>query len=191
MADSLSFEAEKYVLIGKVTKAHGIKGELKIRAFSGHLQSITRHKQLLLVSRQGVVSPVFNVARARIGNKEAIVLLKGVTDRNHAEELCGQGVLVYKDTLPALDADEFYLHELEGIQVKTVAGEIIGNVDAFFNNGVQDLLVVRSGQNEVLIPLIPGMITERNEKCLTIAPPTGLLDINCGDSAKGDTPHDI
>ena len=191
MVDSFPFEAEKYVLIGKVTKAHGIKGELKIRAFSGQLQSITRPKQLLLVSRQGLVSPVFNVERARIGNKEAIVLLKGVSDRNHAEELCGKGVLVYKDDLPDLDADEFYLHELEGIQVKTEAGEVIGKVDAFFNNGVHDLLVVKSGKNEILIPLIPGMITERNEKCLTIAPPPGLLEINAGDSAKGDTPRDI
>lgn len=185
MADSFPFETEKYVLIGKVTKAHGIKGELKVYAFSGQLQSITRHKKLLLVSRQGQVSPVFNVVRTRIGNKEAIVLLKGVSDRTHAEELCGMGVLVYKNDLPDLDADEFYLHELEGLQVKTEEGELIGKIDAFFNNGMQDLLVVRSGKNEYLIPLIPGMITERNENCLTIAPPPGLLDINSGNSARG------
>jgi 16S rRNA processing protein RimM len=191
MADSFPFEAEKYLLIGKVTKAHGIKGELKIRAFSGQLQSITRIKELLLVSKQGQVSPVFNVARARLGNKEAIVLLNGVADRNQAEELCGMGVLIHKDNLPDLDSDEFYLHELEGLEVKTEEGEIIGRVEAFFNNGMQDLLVVRSGNNEVLVPLIPGMITERNKKCLTIAPPPGLLDINSGDSDMGDTPRDI
>jgi 16S rRNA processing protein RimM len=191
MADSYPFEAEKYVLIGKVTKAHGIKGELKVRAYSGELQSITRHKELMLVSRKGQISPVFHVVRARAGNKEVIVSLEEVSDRNHSEELCGMGVLVYKDDLPGLEADEFYLHELEGLQVQTEAGEIIGKVTAFFNNGVQDLLVVQSGRNEVLIPLIPGMITERNENCLIIAPPPGLIEINSGDSAKGDTPHDI
>lgn len=183
MADSFPYDAKKYVLIGKVTKAHGIKGELKIRAYSDDLQSIARHTELQLVSKQGKVSPVFNVDRSRIGNKEVIVSFKEVTDRNYAEELCSMGVLVYKEKLPALKGDEFYLHELEGLQVQTEAGESIGKVSAFSNNGVQDLLVVNSGKNEVLIPLIPGMITERNKTCITIAPPPGLIDINSGDDA--------
>ncbi len=191
MADSFPFEAETYVLIGKVTKAHGIKGELKIRAYSGELQSITQHKELILVSKNGHVSPAFHVVRARTGNKEAIVSLKGVTDRNQSEELCGKGVLVFKENLPDLDADEFYLHELKGLQVQTEDGQDIGIVIAFFDNGVQDILVVKSGKNEILIPLIPGMITERNTSCLIIAPPPGLLEINSGDSDKGAAPHDI
>lgn len=182
MADHYPFEAEKYVLIGKVTKAHGIKGELKVRAFSDQPQSIIQHKQLLLVSSHGQLSPVFDIVRARIGNKEVIIHLQGVNDRSQAEELCGMGVLVTKEALPALDAEEFYLHELEGLQVKTEEGVLIGKVDGFFNNGAQDLLVVKSGKDEVLIPLIPGMITERNENYLTIAPPPGLLEINSGES---------
>ena len=111
--------------------------------------------------------------------------LKGVTDRTDAEKLCGQGVLVHKEDLPTLDADEFYLHELEGLQVETEEGQVLGRVESFFNNGVQDILVVGTGKNEFLIPLIPGMISKRNEKGLTIAPPPGLLDINSGDSVKG------
>lgn len=191
MADSFPFEAEKYVLVGKVTKAHGIKGELKIRAYSDEPQSITRHKELTLVSREGLIHPVFHVVRARSGNKEVIVSLKEVNDRSHSEKLCDMGVLVYKDDLPDLDADEFYLHELEGLQVQTEEGEILGQVESFFNNGMYDLLVVNSGKNEVLIPLIPGMITERNTSCLIIAPPPGLIDINSGERVKGAAPHDI
>ncbi len=182
MAESFSYPADEYVLIGQVTKAHGIKGELKIMAFSGQLQSITQHKSLILVSRQGLISPPFNVLRSRIGNKEAIVHLKGVSDRNHAEKLCKHGVLVHKDDLPILAADELYLHELEGLQVKTVEGQVLGRVESFFSNGVQDILVVGTGEKEFLIPLIPGMISKRNETCVTIAPPPGLLDINSGDS---------
>ena len=191
MADSFPFEAAKYVLIGKVTKAHGIKGELKIRAYSDEPQSITRHKELTLVSREGLLYPVFHVVRARIGNKEAIVSLKGVDNRNHSEKLCGMGVLVNKNDLPDLDGEEFYLHELEGVRVQTKEGKVIGRVEAFFNNGVHDLLVVKSGRDEILIPLIPGMIVERNTSRLIIAPPPGLIDINFGESVKGVAPHDI
>jgi 16S rRNA processing protein RimM len=185
MADSFSFDSEKYVLIAKVSKAHGIKGELKMHAFSSQPQSITQHKKLLLISSQGQLSPFLDVVRSRAGNKETIVQLKGITNRNDAEKLCGHGVLVKKEDLPELKKDEFYLHELEGLQVKTGAGEILGIIDSFFHNGMQDLLVIKKGKNEIMVPLIPGMITKRDKNSLTIAPPPGLLEINSGDSAKG------
>ncbi|HIQ36811.1 MAG TPA: 16S rRNA processing protein RimM [Desulfocapsa sulfexigens] len=187
MATTFLFDTEKFVLIAKVSKAHGIKGELKMHAFSGQLQSVTQHNKLFLISRQGKLSPPLDVVRSRPGNKEAIVQLKGVNDRNDAEKLCGFGVLVEKEALPKLENDEFYLHELEGIQVKTEAGDLVGTVQSFFNNGMQDLLVIKKGKHEVLIPLIPGMITARDKTWLTIAPPPGLLEINSGDSAKGNT----
>ncbi|AGF79872.1 16S rRNA processing protein RimM [Desulfocapsa sulfexigens DSM 10523] len=190
MADSFPFEKEKYVLIGKVTKAHGIKGELKMHAYSGELQSVTRHKKLILVSRDGLITPM-QVVQARIGNRDAIVSLEGVSDRNQSEALCGMGVLVCKEDLPTPDADEFYLHELEGLEVRTTEGSIVGTVEAFSNNGAQDLLVVKSGRNEVLIPLIPGMITEKNKKYLIIAPPPGLIEINSGEDIKGAVPRDL
>ncbi len=189
MADIFPFESEKYVLLGKVTKAHGIKGELKVRPYSGNPDSITHFKQLVLVSRSGSLSPVFEVERARCGNKEAIILLRGVSDRTHAETLCGTGVLVIKDELPDLGDEEFYLHELEGLEVRTESGQRVGTVESFFSNGMQDLLVVRLGNIETLIPLIPGMIRSRDEKQLIIAPPPGLLEINTTADGAGDTPH--
>jgi 16S rRNA processing protein RimM len=185
MADTFLFDTEKFVLIAVVSKAHGIKGELKLYAFSGQALSVTQHRKLFLVSRQGELSPLFEVVRSRPGNKEVIVQLKGVNDRNDAEKLCGFGVLIQKNALPKLENDTFYLHELEGLQVKTEAGDIVGTVKSFFNNGMQDLLVIQNGKNEVMIPLIPGIITKRDKTWLTIAPPPGLLEINSGDSAKG------
>jgi len=185
MADSFSYPAEKYVLIGKVAKAHGIKGELKLFAFSGDGKSITRHKKLTLLTKENSVLPVFTVSKARVGKKEVLVQLEGVTDRNQAEKLSGYGVLALKDDLPVLADDEFYLHELEGLSVQTVEGMTVGRVESFFNNGPHDILVVKKDTNEFLIPLIPGMIVKRDTCCLTIAPPPGLLEINTGDDAGG------
>ena len=191
MADGFSYPTDEYVLIGKITKAHGIKGELKLIAFSGQPESITRHKAFILVSRQGKLSSTLNVVRSRPGSRSVIVQFEGISNRNDAEKLCGFGVLVHKEDLPVLQDDEFYLYELEGLQVLTEKKEVIGNVESFFSNGMQDILVVRDGKNEFLIPLIPGLIRERNENSMVIAPPPGLLDINRSDNAEGDDPHDI
>lgn len=188
MVDGFSYypyPADEYVLIGRITKAHGIKGEVKMIAFSGQAQSITQHKSIFLVSRQGEISPACNIYKSRIGNKETIVHLQGVDDRNSAEKLCSYGVLVYKSDLPRLGADEFYLHELEGLQVETKEGNVLGKIESFLNNGMQDILVVKEGQKEYLIPLIPGIISERNSKYIVIAPQPGLLDMNSSDSSQG------
>ena len=186
MVGGFSFPTEQFVLIGKISKAHGLKGEVKICPFSGKSNSITQHGKLFLVASHGNVSPALRVLKVRGSGREVIVSLEGVTDRSRAETYCGCGVLVQKEDLPVPEDDGFYLHELEGIQVKTVAGRELGRVEAFFDNGVQDILVVRGSDNEYLIPLIPGMIVERNEELLTIAPPPGLLEMNSGDGDEGN-----
>ncbi len=185
MVETFSFPTDKYVLIGKVAKAHGIKGEVKLIAFSGKARSITRHPRLTLITTENTIFPEFNVLKARIGKREVIARLEGVNDRNRAEELAGCGLLALKKDLPGLDDDEFYLHELEGVSVNTTDGNTIGNVKAFFDNGVQDIIVVRDGELEFLIPLIPGMIVSRDKVSITIAPPPGLLEINTGDDGPG------
>ncbi len=185
MTKRFSFPADKYVLIGKVTKAHGIKGEVKMLSFSDQPENIRQYRQLTLVSPAGELSPPCSVVRARTGGKEAIIALEGITDRNHAEKLAGYGVLVLKESLPELDGDEFYLHELEGLRVVTEDGRIIGTVHSFFDNSAQDILVVLNKGEEFLIPLIPGMIVKRDATEIIIAPPPGLLDINTGAQDKG------
>ena len=183
MADSFSFPAEQYVLIGKVTKAHGIRGELKLIPYSGDSKSITRHKCLTLITPANEILPSRAIKKCRTGSKAAIVQLEGINNRNQSEELAGCGVLVPKTALPRLQEEEFYLHELEGVEVETVEGYQVGMVDAFFDNGSQDILVVKQGKQEFLIPLIPGMIVKRDNRCLTIAPPPGLLEINSEDDS--------
>lgn len=185
MANFFSFDTSKFVLMAKISKAHGIKGELMMTSFSGQLQNITRYKKLFVVPREGQRPIPYNVLRSRAANKGAIVQLEGIEDRNKAEEFCGLGVLIKKSDLPKLASDEYYLHEFEGLQVQTESGDNIGKVDSFFYNGVHDLLVVKNGNNEFLIPLIPEIIINRDKTCLTIAPPPGLLDINSTGGKKG------
>lgn len=189
MTKSFSFPTDTYVLIGKIGKAHGLKGEVKLISFSDQPQNIEQYRHLVLVTEQGKLSPPYPVVKARTGAKEVIVALQGVTDRTDAEQLCGCGVLVAKEELPKLHEDEFYLHELEGLHVTTDDGRFLGRVQSFLYNGVQDILVVGTGNEEFLIPLIPGMIVERNEEGMVIAPPPGLLEMNSDTSGDGDTPR--
>ncbi len=188
MTQRFSFPTDKYVLIGKIGKAHGLKGEVKVISFSDQPKNIEQYRQLVLVTEQGNLSSPLDIVQSRAGAKETIVALQSITDRTAAEKLRGSGVLVAKEELPPLPEDEFYLHELEGVEVTTEEGQALGRVQSFLYNGVQDILVVGAGEEEYLIPLIPGMIVERNEDGIVIAPPPGLLEINSETGEQGDTP---
>ncbi len=183
---NFSYPKEKYVLIGKVTRAHGIKGELKLIAYSGERRSITNHNSLRLISRENVISKTFTVQNTRGNSLEVITKLDGIDDRNQAEPLVGSGILVAKQRLPALDSGEYYLHELEGLNVVTVDGESLGRVASFLNNGAQEILVIQNAGGEILIPLIPGMVAEWNKAEVIIAPPPGLIELNRVDGAAGN-----
>ncbi|MCI5135538.1 MAG: 16S rRNA processing protein RimM, partial [Candidatus Electrothrix sp. AW2] len=114
------FEASKtelvteLVLVGKVTKAHSIKGEIKVHPFSGSPQTMLAYPEILL-DAEGCASPVpYRVERARVQKNAVLLQLTGCTDRNAAEKLVHSKVYVHEDALPAPKPDELYLRDLEG-----------------------------------------------------------------------------
>lgn len=80
----------------------------------------------------------------------------------------------------SLPEDEFYFHQVEGFSVVTQDGEEIGTVKDLISVPGNDLLVVVSGDREILIPLVESICLEIDltQKRLVIDPPAGLLDLN-------------
>jgi 16S rRNA processing protein RimM len=68
--------------------------------------------------------------------------LAGLDDRDEAQALRGQLVLMREASLSTLDADEFYWHQLIGCRVEAEDGEAIGTVSSLLETGAHDVLVV-------------------------------------------------
>jgi 16S rRNA processing protein RimM len=165
---------EDCIALGKVTKAHGIRGELKVFNYSGDSESLVNYATLLLDRESGMEE--YEVTRLRPQAKQAIVELRGVDDRNKAEELIGCEVLVERDQLAELSEDEFYLHDLIGRQVMLEDGRRIGEIRGFLEGGAQDILRV-AGEREYLIPLVTEFIVRFDDQTVVMQLPPGLLDI--------------
>jgi len=166
------------VLIGKVVKPHGIKGELKVLPFSGNPGELLGLGKVYL-GRQAE-SRSYKVAKARSQGKFLLLELAGVTDRNIADTLIGLEVMVPKEALPELAADEFYWYEMEGLEVSTAAGQPLGRVTSLLATGGHDVLVIRDAAAEYLVPAINEIIikVDKENRTLVIDPPPGLLEIN-------------
>lgn len=155
------------VLLGEISRAHGVKGEVIIRSFCEPAEDIASFGPLL--DKSG--TRTFTVKLRGATAKGLIAIVNGVADRNTAEALRGTGLYVERDKLPEPDDGEFYHEDLVGLAVIDRDGKPLGTVVAVQNFGAGDLLEVRpegaqktefypfDGQFVPEVDLDTGMIT--------------------------------
>lgn len=171
---------QDYVHIGKVTKPHGIKGEVKIYPFSEDAANFTFFSHLILVDSQSLDQQKYRINKNRTQGKIAVVHLDQVDTRNGAEDLVGRQVWVREDELPELDEDEFYWHKMVGMRVVLENRRELGTIRALLAAGGHDILIIRGRGREYMIPARREFLLEIDEDGQTIVvdPPLGLLEIN-------------
>ncbi|NVK33559.1 MAG: ribosome maturation factor RimM [Rhodobacteraceae bacterium] len=130
---------KKQVLMARIGAAHGIRGEVRVKAFGDDPLSFTDYGPLS--TKDG--SRTFEVVRARVQKTVVVTQFKGLTNRNQAEELNGVELYISRDELPEPEDDEFYYSDLTDLDVVSVSGDLLGRVAAVQDFGAGDLLEVR------------------------------------------------
>ncbi|SDT91541.1 ribosome maturation factor RimM [Halopseudomonas salegens] len=151
-------ESQPLTVMGEIVAVHGIRGAVKIYSHTDPLDSLLDYTGWVL--RQGAHQHAVKVVSGRLQGRVLIVQLKGISDRNQALELVGHEVCVPSTSLPDLEPGEYYWHQLQGLQVFTLAGELLGVVDHLLETGANDVLVVKPcagslDQRERLLPYLP------------------------------------
>ena len=153
MDQEYRYPEDRYILIGVVAKAQGLRGDVAIVALSGQPDSFLGYSDLILIGRDNTLSPILRVERIAVHKGRVVVKFDRVPDRTFAERLVGMGVLLARENLPALAEEEYYWHEITGKEVFTCAGLRLGQVSSMFSNGAQDIMVVTDGERVYLIPV--------------------------------------
>ena len=148
--------SEKHVALGYISAVHGIKGWVKVHSWTRPMEAILDYQPWLLGEQQKPVS----IVDGRRQGKGLAVLLPGTEDREQARSLVGQQISVKRDQLPATDKDEYYWSDLEGLEVHTLSGEVLGRVETLMETGANDVLVIR-GEREHLVPFVQGQYITR------------------------------
>src|SRR5688572_12476495 len=119
------------VKIGFVVRAHGVRGEVRVRA-----------DELPDVDQIEIGGRLFELENVRADKDEYLLTLAGIRDRDAADALRGKDVTVPRSTLPPLAVDEIYVADLVGCAVVDLRGERLGEVIATEFTGAQELLTV-------------------------------------------------
>lgn len=140
------------IILGEIVKPHGLNGAVKVRSFADSPESFTRPARLIIISPDGNRHDV-SVRDASLMGKLVTLKIEGINTRQQAEDLVGSRITVNREDLPDTEEDEFYWHDLIGMDVYDSAGTYYGIITSILPTGANDVFVVKgSTGEEVLIP---------------------------------------
>jgi 16S rRNA processing protein RimM len=168
---------EDFIVIGRISKPHGVKGEIRIEYFNPEDPHFFSHYQMIFLQGDDRSFLPYRLLTVRPHKRFILAQLEGIHTRAEAEQLRGKVVLIDPAELPPLDEDEYYWQDILGMQVVNEKGEDVGTVRDIVPTGGNDVYVVRKGAREFLIPATKDVIMSIDIKARTmvIHPLEGLL----------------
>jgi 16S rRNA processing protein RimM len=168
------------LVVGRVVKAHGVTGEVVVDVRTDDPDTRFAPGTSLRGRAKGGTERRYVVESAREHSGRLLVRFDGVASRDGADSMRGTLFLVDSADLPPIDEpDEFYDHQLEGLQVVTTTGTCVGSVAEVLHTAAGELLSVRTEDGEVLVPFVSAIVTavSLTDQTIEIDPPEGLLEL--------------
>lgn len=162
--------------VGTITKAHGYKGELNVHLDTDEPQTY-QNLESIFIERNGLLVPFF-LTKAQLHKTNHLRII--LEDFDEPESLIGRDIYLPLTTLPPLEGNKFYYHEIIGFQAVNKEIQTIGTIQNVRDTSAQDLFeIISTDQKEILIPVIDEWIVEVNRATQTIILdlPDGLLDV--------------
>lgn len=153
--------ADRLVAIGKVVGLHGVRGRLKVVPYGKTLEALAGGEEVSARLPDGSVQGIITVD-VRIHKRWGVLLIREARTAKEAQPLVGAEICVPESRLPAPGPDEFYWHQLIGLEVLSVDGRKLGTIRQIIETGSNDVYVVQEGREEVLIPALADVIREVN-----------------------------
>lgn len=165
---------KKLFAIAQITKPSGLNGEVKVRPLSRYFDDYVLQKQLFLGETEEYSRQVKLKNTVGIG-KQTRYQFEGIDTRDEAESMIGQLIFA---SVPETDKIIWISSELIGCAVIAEDGKIIGELSEILWLPSNDIYVIKDGDREILIPVIPEIVKEVDTKSgiILISPMDGLLD---------------
>jgi len=139
--------------IGRVLKAHGVKGALRVELLTDFPDRFAPGRQIDIADRR------LTVAQSEGQDGSLLVTFDGIDDRSTAERLVGLYCTLPLAEARPLPADRYYHFQLVGLTVvDRRSGRTIGRVAEVLEYDANDVLRVTDGDREVLIPMVRSVV---------------------------------
>lgn len=166
------------LVIGRIAKAHGVSGEVAVDVRTD-VPDVRFAPGAVLDTDPAERGPL-TVARVRWHSGRLLVAFDSIKDRTAADQLRGTLLVADSSTSPTSDDEEYWDHDLVGLEVVTVTGDPVGVVSEMLHPPGTDLIAVRRpGGGEVLIPFVRDIVPTVDVAAgrVVVDPPEGLFEL--------------
>lgn len=165
----------EYLSIGQIVNTHGVRGEVKIYPLTDDISRFEKLKEVYLEQEGGLKK--YAVEGSKNLKNMVILKLKGIDTMNDAEKLRELYVKVGRWDAVPLPKDTFFICDIVDSEVYAIDGSYLGKLCDVLQTGSNDVYVVKSESQEILIPALKTVVKEidlKNNK-ITVDLPEGLI----------------
>ena len=172
---------DNLIIIGKITGAHGVRGELKVYPLTDDPRRFLKLKDCFLCGQKFEKPEAITCSSARMDRGNVLVKFEGVLDRDKAELLRGRFIAVTRDNAVKLKEGHYFIADLKGLTLIDDDRGDLGTVIDCFETGAQFTLEVkRDGKNKnLMIPFVKAYCYEVNieDGYIKCRMPEGLFEL--------------
>jgi 16S rRNA processing protein RimM len=179
--------SERLVIVGRVTRPHGLKGELRIACYA-EAPFLFDELSTLYLQQEGMRPKRFQVQSWRSHKKGVLLFLKGITGLDQAEHWRGAVLLARYHDLEMGSSEEIFYEDLIGRAVRLADGTFLGRILSIQDHAGQEVWSIEDDQGrEILFPAAEPFILQLEKQGgeVVVDPPPGLLELYQG----GDSGH--
>ena len=150
---------QPYFEIGQIVNTFGIKGFVKIKAFTDDLERFEELDSVFVVKNKELIE--MQIEQVKFHKNMVLVKFKGIEDINMAEKYKGCYIKIKRENARKLPEGTYFIADLIGIKVYDEDGNLLGKVDDIYNNKVHDIYVVKDDLGkQILLPSTKEVIKE-------------------------------
>jgi len=169
-----------YLVLGKIERPHGIRGELRVRVITDYPERILDMETVYIGDDpMQPEAEIYNIETVRFHQNHLLIKFAEIYDRDDADAMRNLLLLIDVEDAVPLEDDEVYLYQLIGMVVQLQDGTKLGKIKDVIETGANDVYVLkRKKQKDLLIPAHSETVLEINLEAglVTVELPEGLLD---------------
>lgn len=163
---------EDAIEVGRLLDAWGVKGWIKVQAYSADAQALFSSRRWFLkpaddnkpavASKAKTLPSLLKILAVRDHGDGIVANIEGVTDRNGAEAFGGARIFLSRSSFPKPETDEYYWVDLIGLSVVNREGVVLGTVRELLATGPQTTLVLAAEEEgkaiERMVPFVSAFV---------------------------------
>jgi 16S rRNA processing protein RimM len=145
---------EPTVVVGRITRAHGVKGEVAVIVLTEVRERFDRGAVVYLDDGRPLRIKASRQHRGRL-----LVSFDGVGDRDGADRLVQRDLVVPESQSPPLPQGSYWDHQLIGCEVVTESGRALGEIRDVIHTSANDVWSAVDARGvETLVPAIADVV---------------------------------